>query len=308
MSFNLKDLIVIGVSSRALFDLEEENSIYENKGINEYRKYQLEKEDITLKPGSAFYLVKNILSLNNISRKKIFEVVILSKNSPETGRRIFNSLKNYKLDITRMAMTGGESLNRELIDAFSIDLFLSKNEPDVQMVIDNNLCAAAIVYPTPENYKNTDTRVKIAFDADAVLFSEDSEVRYKIEGMESFHKFEQDHENDPLREGPFASFVKKLSQIQCELPTSIESSHLRIAIVTARNAPSHLRVLKTLRQWGVYVDEVYFLGGLSKSKVLQSFGAQIFFDDQVIHLKDTCKWIPSCRVPYSSESLLRKIV
>ncbi|NRD18888.1 5'-nucleotidase [Winogradskyella eckloniae] len=308
MAIDLTNVLVIGVSSRALFDLEEENLIFEQKGIKEYRKHQLETEDIPLKPGSAFYLIKNILGLNQISKNKIFEVVIMSKNSPETGMRILNSLRNYKLDITRMAMTGGEPLNANLIDAFSIDLFLSKNEADVQMVIDKNLCAAATIFPNPLNYQNIDNRVKIAFDADAVLFSEESEFRYKTEGMESFHQFEREHENEPLREGPFASLIKKLSKIQSELPTSIELSQLRIAIVTARNAPSHLRVIKTLRKWGVYVDEVYFLGGLSKHKVLQSFGAQIFFDDQVTHLNDTCRWIPSGQVPYSSSSPLRKIV
>jgi 5'-nucleotidase len=308
MAVDLTNVLVIGVSSRALFDLEEENLIFEQKGIKEYRKHQLKTEDIPLKPGSAFYLIKNILGLNQISKNKIFEVVIMSKNSPETGMRILNSLKNYKLDITRMAMTGGEPLSRDLVDAFSIDLFLSKNESDVQMAIDSGLCAAATIFPRPLNYQNIDHRVKIAFDADAVLFSEESELRYKREGMDSFHQFEQEHENEPLREGPFASLIKKLSKIQSELPSSIELSPLRIAIVTARNAPSHLRVIRTLRKWGVYVDEVYFLGGLSKHKVLKSFGAQIFFDDQVTHLKDTCRWIPSGQVPYNSNSLLRKIV
>jgi len=307
MSLILNKVLVIGVSSRALFNLEEENLIFENKGIEEYRKHQLETENVPLKPGSAFYLIKNILDLNKLSKNQIVEVVIMSKNSPETGMRILNSLKNYELDITRMAFTGGEPLNKNLIDGYCLDLFLSKNETDVQMVIDSGLCAAATILESPLNYQNTDNRVKIAFDADAVLFSEESELRYKTEGMDSFHEFEQLNENEPLREGPFASLLKKLSKIQSEFPERIELSPLRIAIVTARNAPSHLRVIKTLRKWGVYVDEVYFLGGWPKHKILQSFGAQIFFDDQLIHLEDTCEWIPSGKVPYNSESLLRKI-
>ncbi|SFD42606.1 5'-nucleotidase [Algibacter pectinivorans] len=308
MSSNLNKVLVIGVSSRALFNLEEENLIFERKGIEEYRKHQLKNEDVPLQPGSAFYLIKNILDLNKLSKNKIVEVVVMSKNSPETGMRILNSLKKCELDITRMAFTGGESLNKSLIDGYCLDLFLSKNEIDVQMVIDSGLCAAATILESPLNYQNTDNRVKIAFDADAVLFSEESELRYKTEGMDSFHQFEQENENEPLTEGPFASLIKKLSKIQSEFPERIELSPLRIAIVTARNAPSHLRVIKTLRKWGVYVDEVYFLGGWPKHKILQSFGAQIFFDDQLIHLKDTCEWVPSGKVPYNSESLLRKIV
>jgi 5'-nucleotidase len=307
MGLNLTEVLVIGVSSRALFDLENENLLFEKEGVQKYREHQLQHENEPLKPGSAFYLIKNILDLNKKAKNKIIEVVVMSKNSPETGMRILNSLREYKLDITRMAMTGGEPLSEELIDAYSIDLFLSKNETDVQMVIDKNLCAAATIFPNPLNYTNLDNRVKIAFDADAVLFSEESELRYKTEGIESFHLYEKEHENEPLDEGPFASLIKKLSNIQSQLPTSIELSPLRIAIVTARNAPSHFRVIKTLRNWGVYVDEVYFLGGLSKQKVLQSFGAQIFFDDQVVHLENTCRWIPSGQVPYGSNSPLRKI-
>ncbi|MUU79335.1 5'-nucleotidase [Winogradskyella endarachnes] len=308
MALDLNNVLVIGVSSRALFDLEEENLIFENKGIEAYRKYQLQNEEKPLKPGSAFHLIKNILNLNQLTKNKIIEVVIMSKNSPETGMRMLNSLNNYDLDITRMAFTGGEPLNQNLIDGYYIDLFLSKNETDVQIVIDSGLCAAATIMDSPLDYQNTDDRVKIAFDADAVLFSEESELRYKTEGMASFHQFEQKHENEPLKEGPFASLLKKLSNIQSELPERIELSPLRIAIVTARNAPSHLRVIKTLRKWGVYVDEVYFLGGWPKRKILQSFGAQIFFDDQVRHLKDTCRWIPSGQVPYNSASPLRKIL
>jgi 5'-nucleotidase len=149
--------------------------------------------------------------------------------------------------------------------------------------------------------------VKIAFDADAVLFSDESEHRYKTEGIEAFHKYEQEHQDEPLGEGPFAKLLIKLSKIQEELPTSIELSPLRIAIVTARNAPSHMRVIKTLRKWGVYVDEAYFLGGLSKDNILKAFGAHIFFDDQEVHLTDSAKVVPSGKVPYASDSPLLKL-
>lgn len=303
MSLDLSQILVVGVSSRALFDLEEENRIFTEKGIQEYRKYQLENEKKLLKKGTSFALVEALLQLNSSANKTIVEVVVMSKNSPETGVRMLNSISEYGLDITRIALSGGEPLS-PYIDAYDIDLFLSKDENDVQSIIDSNKCAAAIVYPPPVNYKATDKRVKIAFDADAVIFSDQSEIRYKTKGINAFHSYEKEHTEDPLEEGPFANLLKKLSSIQAHLQSGIEYSPLRIAIVTARSAPSHMRVIKTLRKWNVYVDELYFLGGLAKDKVLQAFGAQIFFDDQDIHLSSTSKYISSAKVPYKSNSPL----
>jgi 5'-nucleotidase len=307
MPIDLSDVLVIGVSSRALFNLEDENEIFLKEGIVGYRKYQLERENDVLQPGTAFYLIKSLLYLNTTAKRRIVEVIVMSRNSPETGVRIMNSVSSYELDITRMAFSGGEPL-APYIEAFNIDLFLSKDIEDVQRVIDFKQCAAALIYQPPTAFKSTDNKVKIAFDADAVLFSDDSEHRYKTEGIEAFHKYEKEHENDPLGEGPFANLLIKLSKIQEELPTSIELSPLRLAIVTARNAPSHMRVIKTLRKWGVYVDEAYFLGGLSKDKVLKAFGAHIFFDDQEVHLNESCKVVPSGRVPYAFDSPLREFI
>ena len=305
MPLDLSDILVVGVSSRALFDLEEENEIFNKEGISGYRKYQQEHEDVLLKPGTAFHLVQSLLHLNSDAKKRIVEVVVMSRNSPETGVRIMNSVREHKLDITRMAFSGGEPLS-PYIDAFDIDLFLSKDAKDVQSVIDSKSCAAAYIYSPPTEFKPLDNRVKIAFDADAVLFSDESEHRYKTEGIDAFHKYEQEHENDELAEGPFAKLLIKLSKIQEELPTTIELSPLRLAIVTARNAPSHMRVIKTLRKWGVYVDEAYFLGGISKDKVLKAFGAHIFFDDQDVHLVESSKFVPSAKVPYAFDSPLYK--
>lgn len=305
MPVDFSDILVVGVSSRALFDLEEENQIFEEKGIEGYRKFQLKNENEPLNPGTAFYLVKSLLELNNQAKKRIVEVIVMSRNSPETGVRMLNSIKKHNLDITRVALSGGEPLS-PYIEAFDVDLFLSKDETDVQKVIDSKASAAALIYAPPKDFNSQDSRVKIAFDADAVLFSDESEARYKNEGMEAFHKYESEHEDDPLNEGPFAKLLIKLSKIQEHFPTSIELSPLRIAIVTARNAPSHMRVIKTLREWGVYVDEVYFLGGVSKDKVLKAFGAHIFFDDQDTHLKSSSEFVPSGKVPYVSESPLQK--
>jgi 5'-nucleotidase len=307
MPLDLSEVLVVGVSSRALFDLEKENEIFKADGISGYRAFQQAHENELLEPGTAFHLVQSLLHLNADAKKRIVEVVVMSRNSPETGVRIMNSVRQHNLDITRMAFSGGEPL-AAYIDAFDVDLFLSKDVKDVQAVIDSKTCAAAYIYAPPKEFKPSDNRVKIAFDADAVLFSDESEHRYKTQGMEAFHQYESEHENDPLGEGPFAKLLIKLSKIQEQLPTTIELSPLRLAIVTARNAPSHMRVIKTLRKWGVYVDEAYFLGGLSKDKVLKAFGAHIFFDDQEVHLTESSKVVPSGKVPYASDSPLLTIL
>lgn len=306
MPVDLSEILVVGVSTRALFNLEEENKIFEEQGIEAFRKFQLENENELLQTGTAFHLVRSLLELNKEANRKIVEVVVMSRNSPETGMRVLNTIEEYNLDITRVAFTGGEPLS-PYINAYDIDLFLSKDQKDVQTVIDSGECAAALIYNPPTSFSSLDPRVKIAFDADAVLFSDDSEYRFKTEGMDSFHKYEKEHEDDALAEGPFAKLLIKLSKIQEHLPMGIEYSPLRLAIVTARNAPSHKRVIKTLRKWGVYVDEVYFLGGLAKDKILKAMQAHIFFDDQDYHLIESSKVVPSAKVPYLSKSRLNSI-
>lgn len=306
MAIDFSNTLVIGVSTRALFDLEEENKVFDELGIEKFRAYQLERENNPLKPGTAYHLIKSLLQLNKIASKQIVEVVVMSRNSPETGMRVLNTIEQEQLGITRVAFTGGEPL-APYIDAFNIDLFLSKDSSDVQKIIDSGQSAAALLYDPPTSFKSLDDRVKIAFDADAVLFSEDSEYRYKTEGMESFHQHEKANEDEELSAGPFAKLLIKLSAIQDELPMRKEYSPLRLAIVTARNAPSHKRVIKTLRKWDVYVDEVYFLGGIAKDKILQAFGAQIFFDDQDTHLGPCSEWVPSGKVPYATDSIMNTL-
>jgi 5'-nucleotidase len=307
MPADLSDVLVVGVSSRALFDLEEENDIFDREGIEGYRRYQEANEGRLLEKGTAFTLVQRLLELNRQASRPIVEVVVMSRNSPLTGVRVMRSLRAYELPITRMGFSGGEPL-APFIDAFQVDLFLSRDPRDVQTVIDSRRCAAAHICEPPERIEQEDFRVKIAFDADAVLFSEDSELRYKTEGIEAFHRHESEHEDIPLPEGPFAKLLVKLSRIQEALPTRIELSPLRIAIVTARSAPSHMRVINTLRRWGVYVDEAYFLGGLPKDEVLRAFGAQIFFDDQEIHTRSASRLVPTGKVPYPTDSPIHRIL
>lgn len=306
MPVDFSKILVVGVSSRALFNLEEEENIFREKNIRGFRKYQLANEDKLLEKGTAFPLIDSLLKLNNHVDKKepIVEVVVMSRNSPETGIRVLKAIEHYKLPITRWAFSGGEPL-APFIDAFDVDLFLSRDESDVQKIIDTANCATALIYDPPENFEPETERVKFAFDADAVVFSEESEIIYKTKGMEAFHKHEKEKEDVPLNDGPFAKLLRKLSDIQDFLPIEKELSPLRIAIVTARNAPSHMRVIKTLRKWNVYVDEAYFMGGMAKDKVLEAFGAHIFFDDQHRHLSSSSKKVPCGLVFYKSSSVLQ---
>lgn len=306
MPVDFSKILVVGVSSRALFNLEEEEQIFREKNIRGFREYQFANEDNLLEKGTAFPLVEALLKLNTHVDKKtpIVEVVIMSKNSPETGVRILKAIEHYKLPITRWAFSAGEPL-APFIKAFNVDLFLSKDEKDVQKIIDTSNCATALVFDPPKNYKPESDRVKFAFDADAVVFSEESEIIYKEKGIEEFWKHEKENENVPLNDGPFAALLKKLSYIQDFLPVEKELSPLRIAIVTARNSPSHMRVIKTFRKWNVYVDEAYFMGGWPKAPVLEAIGTHIFFDDQDSHLSDSKTKVPCGKVLYKSNSILK---
>jgi 5'-nucleotidase len=315
LALNLKNTLVIGISATALFDLSGADKLFKKEykqhpqnAIKIYRDYMLKNEEISLKEGIGFPLIKALLDLNRYQKNDdtpLVEVVVMSRNSPDTGVRVLNTIRELKLNITRSAFTAGES-SADYLEAFGVDLFLTTNESDAQKVIDNRVCACAIL-STPPSYKCDipDGQVRIAFDGDAVLFDESSELVYKEEGIKAFHENEDKSQNIPMNEGPFASFLKKLAKLQERLPMSMELSPVRIAIVTARNSPADLRVIKTLRHWGVYVDEAFFLGGIEKSKILQSFKAHIFFDDQDIHLKNSSLVVPSGKVLYPSSSKLQ---
>lgn len=316
MALNLTNTLVIGISATALFDLSEADKLFKDEykkhpdsAIQIYREYMLKNEEIALDEGIGFPLIKALLELNRYQKKgddPLVEVVVMSRNSPDTGVRVLNTIRELKLGITRSAFTAGES-SADYLKAFDVDLFLTTNESDAQKVIDHRVCASAVL-STPPQYRCDipDGQVRFAFDGDAVLFDESSELVYKEKGMKAFHENEDKSQNIPMREGPFAIFLKKLAKLQERLPMRMEFSPVRIAIVTARNSPSDLRVIKTLRHWGVYVDEAFFLGGIEKSKILQSFKAHIFFDDQDLHLSTSSLVVPSGKVLYPSNSALRK--
>lgn len=314
MALDLSDTLVVGITATALFDLSEEDRVfkiqYENdpdSAIEVYRQYMSERENIPLKAGTGFPLVKALLELNRYRKTgdtPLVEVVIMSRNSPETGLRVLHTIREMNLPISRSAFTAGETVV-DYLDAFDVDLFLTTDVADAQQVIDSRTCAAAVVKAPPKQMGSIpEGQVRIAFDGDAVLFDESSELLYKQHGIEAFHAAEDAAQNTPLGEGPYATLLKKLSRLQDRLPIRVEYSPIRIAIVTARNSPAEMRVIKTLREWGVYVDEAFFLGGVEKSRVLKAFKPHIFFDDQDVHLDSASHDVPSGKVPYYSDSLL----
>lgn len=299
MALKLDDKLVVGISSRALFDLEEENKIFEAEGLAAYSKYQLSHENDILKPGTAFPLIRALHKLNS-EGKYLTEIIIMSKNSADTSLRIFNSIKYYGLNISRAALVGGAPI-APYLNAFRTDLFLSANEEDVQEAINANVAAGIICSHSelPIDPDKEIEQIRIAFDGDAVIFSDESEKIYQSEGLEAFAEHEQLNAQKPLPEGPFAKLLKTISMIQRGFEGEIVP--IRTALVTARNAPAHERVIRTLRAWDIRIDEAFFLGGIEKSEVLKAFGANIFFDDQTVHIDPASKLVPAARVPYKND-------
>lgn len=318
MAVDLSESLVIGISATALFDLSEADEIFkktietnQDSAIEEYRKHMLENENLPLEDGTGMPLVKALLNLNKFQKEgesPIVEVIVMSRNSPETGFRVLNEIRRRGLNISRSAFTAGES-NVDYLEAFYVDLFLTTNEEDAQKVVDSNVCAAAIVKAPPKSKQNLDdNQVRFAFDADAVIFNEESEMINQKDGLSSFHANENEKQDIPLPRGPHANLLIKLSKMQERLPIRKEFSPVRLAIMTARSSPAEMRVIKTLRKWDVYVDEAFFLGGLEKSRFLKAFKPHIFFDDQDSHLDPASLDIPSAKVLYPSNSPLHELM
>jgi|TARA_B110000879_G_scaffold7313_1_gene9328 5'-nucleotidase len=319
MALDLSNTLVVGISATALFDLGEADKLFREqlkidveKAVVQYRHYMLEREDDPLLEGTGMPLIKALLELNKYSDDKasespLVEVVVMSRNSPETGVRVFNNIRNLGLKISRHAFTGGESVI-DYIEAFDVDLFLTTNVDDAQKVSDAGKCAVALLKAPPaDRVKPPTDQVRIAFDGDAVLFDESSELVYKSKGLDEFQQSEDTQQGVPMLEGPYASFLQKLAKLQKRLPFGVEMSPVRLAIVTARSAPAEMRVINTLRAWGVHVNEVFFLGGLNKAAILKAFKPHIFFDDQDLHIENASTVVPSGKVPYKSDSPLNKL-
>jgi 5'-nucleotidase len=287
----LADKLVVAISSRALFDLTESHRIFVEQGVDAYQRYQIEHEDEILSPGPAFALAKKLLRLNRPDKQYV-EVLLLSRNSADTGLRVFNSIKHYRLDITRAAFTKGEPTSR-YVPAFGSHLFLSADTEDVKRALDDGY-AAATIFPTV--FRNETDELRIAFDGDAVLFSDEAERVYQEKGLAAFSRSESDAALQPLTGGPFKDFLSGLHRIQSDFPE--DASPIRTALVTARSAPAHERVIRTLRAWNIRIDEALFLGGLDKGEFLRAFGADIFFDDQRTHVESASKHVATGHVPH----------
>jgi len=291
MPISLDGQLVVAISSRALFDFEEENKVFEQSDDRAYMKLQLERLEAPAKPGVAFSLVKKLLAFNDANTQRV-EVVILSRNDPVSGMRVFRSAQHYGLPIQRGSFTRGQSPWRYL-KPLNANLFLSTHLSDVRAALDAGVPAAQ-VYPNSAHASEAHPHeVRIAFDGDAVLFSDEAERVFQAEGLSAFQAHEHAKASQPLSAGPFKPLLTALHRLQQE---STPAVRIRTALVTARSAPAHERAIRTLMEWNIEVDEAMFLGGLPKGEFLKEFEPDFFFDDQTGHIESASQHVPAGHV------------
>jgi len=291
MPVSLAGQLVVAISSRALFDFEDENRVFEASDDRAYMQVQLERVDVPARPGVAFSLVNKLLAFNRSDAARV-EVVILSRNDPVSGMRVFRSAKHYGLPVQRGVFTRGQSPWRYL-RPLSANLFLSTNEADVRSALEAGVPAARVF---PHSKRASDAHpheVRIAFDGDAVLFSDEAERVFQRSGLDAFQAHELDQATTPLAAGPFKPLLEALQRLQSEPDGPMR---IRTALVTARSAPAHERAIRTLMNWNIEVDEAMFLGGLPKGEFLREFEPDFFFDDQTGHIENASPHVPSGHV------------
>ncbi|NXW46587.1 5NT1B nucleotidase, partial [Nyctiprogne leucopyga] len=301
-----QNAITVAVSSRALFDLVEERRIYEEQGVEKYVEYQQQNENVTLKPGPAFYFVKALQHVNARllelypDDEERFDIVLMTNNHAQVGVRLINSINHYGLTIERFCMTGGKSPIGYLT-AYLTNLYLSADSEKVQEAIEAGI-ASATMFTANKDVAYSDTQLRVAFDGDAVLFSDESEQIVKEQGLDKFFEHEQLNENKPLAQGPLKGFLEDLGKLQKKFYAKNERLNcpIRTFLVTARSAASSgARVLKTLRSWGLEIDEALFLAGAPKGPILVKIHPHIFFDDQMFHIEGAQKLgTIAAHVPY----------
>lgn len=302
MAYDLEKMLVVGVASSALFDLTDADTVFREDGEARYREYQEVHIGDALEPGVAFPFIKRLLSLNDLAqdRAPLVEVIVLSRNDPETGLRVMRSVAHHKLPISRAIFMQGRS-PYEYMGALNMSLFLSQNAEDVRVALAMGFAAGQVLGSPAADPNGTDLR--IAFDFDGVLADDSSERVMQAEGLPAFHAHESEHLEEPLPEGKLSEFLRGINRIQDIEEVLVETDpgynrRVHVAIVTARNAPSHERVVKTLKSWGVRVNDAFFLGGIEKAKVLRVLKPHVFFDDQLGHLEGAADEIPSVHVPF----------
>ena len=301
MAMTLDGKLVVAISSRALFDFEEENEVFEHgEGLHKDRAYmdlQLARLELPAKPGVAFSLVKKLLAFNDPAvagdkKSHRVEVVILSRNDPVSGMRVFRSAQHYGLQIERGSFTRGQPPWRYL-KPLHANLFLSTHLSDVRAALDAGVPAAQVYPHSAHASEAHPTEVRIAFDGDAVLFSDEAERVYQAQGLSAFQKHETEKATQPLLAGPFKPLLSALQRLQQE---GTPTMRIRTALVTARSAPAHERAIRTLMNWNIEVDEAMFLGGLAKGEFLREFEPDFFFDDQTGHIESAAQHVPSGHV------------
>lgn len=286
----------IGISTRALFDLEAEHRVFEREGVQAYAAMQLDREDVILGKGAGFEVIERLLALNVSGVAPYVEVVLLSQNSPDLSLRAFKSIDHYRLPIKTGSFTSGRSLS-PFVPAWSIDLFLSNMDADVKGAVEGGAAAARLGLVPKDRDETSEGEVRVAFDGDAVVFGAESDIIYKENGLDAFLAHEIANASNPIARGPFGNFLHKLSALRRVFLDDGNVSKVRIALVTARNAPAHERVIRTLRAWGTPADEAHFVGGHSKAPLLKALGAHIFFDDQEKHVLGAAAVVPAGQVP-----------
>ena len=291
MAVSLEGKLVVAISSRALFNFEEENRVFEQANDRAYMQLQLERLEVPAPPGVAFSLVKKLLAFNDEQNPRI-EVVILSRNDPVSGMRVFRSAQHYGLPILRGSFTRGQSPWRYL-KPLKANLFLSTHLSDVRAALDAGVPAAQVYPHSAHASPSHPHEVRIAFDGDAVLFSDEAERVFQSQGLTAFQQHEKDRASQPLSAGPFKPLLEALHRLQQE-----GTPHMRIrtALVTARSAPAHERAIRTLMDWNIEIDEAMFLGGLDKGEFLREFEPDFFFDDQTGHIESAAQHVPSGHV------------
>ena len=292
MAYSLDDKLVVGVSTRALFDLSEAHEVFRTEGVEAYTRYQIENQRVPLSPGTGYPLVKGLLGINERLGETLVEVVIVSRNSADTGLRTRHSIEALGLPITRAAFTRGRPV-ADYLEAFSCDLFLSAEDADVVRALQAGFAAGKIL-PVPATSSH-EGEVRVAFDGDAVLFGSASEELYQREGLEAFQANEAARASEPMEAGPFLPFLRALCRIQERFPP--EACPVRTALITARDSVSHERVVNTLHALGVRIDECFFLGGVRKAPIVKAFRPHIFFDDQLVHAGPASEVAPAAQVP-----------
>ena len=303
MPATLAGQLVVAISSRALFDFEEENQLFEAKDDRAYMQLQLQRVSEPAKPGVAFSLVNKLLAFNAASPQASVEVVILSRNDPVSGMRVFRSAQHYGLPIQRGVFTRGESPWRYL-RPLNAHLFLSTNEADVRSALEAGVPAAR-VYPHSARASDAHPHeVRIAFDGDAVLFSDEAEQVFQSGGLDAFQAHERDKALKPLPAGPFKPLLEALQLLQRQASPAMR---VRTALVTARSAPAHERAIRTLMDWHIEVDEAMFLGGLPKGEFLREFEPDFFFDDQTGHIENASAHVPSGHVAAGVSNLIAQV-